>query len=61
MTLLRHKQPRSERIASAVTRLTRLYLQRRRQGRPLAGLLARSKRLSAAYLKAREADYSRPL
>ncbi len=56
-----HPPTRSQRLASAVTHLTRLYCARRRAGRPVAWLVVRSNKLSAAYLLAREADYARPL
>ena len=60
---MRTPQPptRSERLASAVTHLTRLYCARRRAGRPTAWLIARSAKLTAAYLQAREAHYHSPL
>lgn len=60
---MRHPLPptRSQRLASAVTHLTRLYLSRKRAGRSVAWLISRSNKLSAAYLQSREADYSTPL
>lgn len=53
--------PLAERLASAVTHNTRIYLARRRAGRALAYLLARSARLSRAYHAACEAARSTPL
>lgn len=54
-------QPISCRLASLVTHNTRIYLARRRAGRALEYLLARSARLSRAYHAACEEERSRPL
>lgn len=52
---------RTERLANAVIRLTRIYRARRAAGRPVEWLVDRSNKLSTAYLASREADYARPL
>ena len=56
-----HPLPRSQRLESLVSRLTRMYRRRRAQGRDLAGLTARSNRLTHAYLAAREDELNSPL
>lgn len=55
------KTPRSARIEALVFRLTRLYRRRRVNGRDVAWLVARSNRLTTAYLAARETELSSPL
>jgi hypothetical protein len=56
-----HHRPRTARLEASVFRLTRLYRRRRAEGRDLAWLIARSNRLTTAYLAAREAELSSPL
>lgn len=56
-----HTRPRTARLEASVSRLTRLYRRRRAEGRDVAWLIARSNRLTTAYLAAREAELSSPL
>ncbi|MEI8039595.1 MAG: hypothetical protein WCJ14_14520 [Verrucomicrobiota bacterium] len=54
----RHSLPSEDRLAGVITAITRRYLRLRREGRPVAHLLQRSRQISACYLQALHASRS---